>query len=78
MKYEYNPGSTINDVVLIAKKFQCGSKKSTGKETGKLHLCVLCNFKVYNKNLEEYLTAGFFESGAIPTLTKSQNPTNCG
>ena len=24
------------------------------------------------------LTAGFFETGAMSTPTKSQNPTNCG
>ena len=26
----------------------------------------------------KYLTAGFFETCAMPTLTKSRNPTNCG
>ena len=26
----------------------------------------------------KHLTAGFFETGAMPTPTKSQNPTICG
>ena len=49
--------------------------------TGILTLIFLETFllelwKLINKN--SYLTAGFFETGAIPTPTKLQNPTICG
>ena len=33
-------------------------------------------FSIYT--VATHLTAGFFETGAMPTPTKSQNPTNCG
>ena len=37
-----------------------------------------CNFIDSFIALKKHLTAVFFEIGAIPTPTKSQNLTNCG
>ena len=42
----------------------------------KLGMYGFCKLTI--KWMESYLTAVFFETGAMSTPTKSRNPTNCG
>ena len=65
--------------ILILQKIKTSNQFHEKNGSDHLLGCREQDMSIFvNGILWKYLTAVFFETGAMSTPTKSQNPTNCG